>query len=111
VIGELGIGFNSGPRPLSWMPVVNDRVAVEDVVVFYRPNTETALVYSRVLDGKRLEFEHVIDADGTALLRDKETGSCRSGLGGRTSIRIRNCTRRFEQHDGAFIRDRTVAES
>jgi hypothetical protein len=73
----VGIGFDGGPKAfplsaLSGMPVVNDRVAGEDVVVFYQPATETALVYSRVLDGK----QHVIDVDGTALLRDKETGAC-----------------------------------
>jgi len=76
----LGIGFDGGPKafPLSEldaMPVVNDRVAGEDVVVFFQPDTDTALVYSRVLDGTRLEFEQAVDDDGTVLLRDRKTGS------------------------------------
>jgi len=76
----LGVGFDGGPKafPLSALddnPVVNDRVAGEDVVVFFKPDTDTALVYNRDLEGRRLEFEQVIVDDGTALLRDKKTGS------------------------------------
>lgn len=76
----LGMGFDGGPKafPLSELdatPVVNDRVAGEDVVVFFQPDTDTALVYSRVLNGTRLEFEQMVDDDGTVLLRDKKTGS------------------------------------
>jgi hypothetical protein len=75
----VGIGFDEGPKafPLSALgdrPVVNDHVAGEDVVLFFQPNTETALVFNRKLNGERLEFEQVVD-DGTALLRDRKTGS------------------------------------
>jgi hypothetical protein len=76
----LGMGFDGGPKAfplceLDATPVVNDRVAGEDVVVFFQPDTDTALVYSRVLNGTRLEFEQMVDDDGTVLLRDKKTGS------------------------------------
>ena len=76
----VGIGFDGGPKafPLSAleaMPVVNDTVAGNDVVIFFQPNSDTALVYNRVVNGRRLEFEQVVDDDGTVLLRDKATGS------------------------------------
>ncbi|MDA1257370.1 MAG: DUF3179 domain-containing protein, partial [Chloroflexi bacterium] len=76
----VGLGFENDPKayPLSALdvnPVVNDRVAGEDVVVFFQPSTETALVYNRVVDGRRLEFDQVIGGDGTVLLRDRVTGT------------------------------------
>ena len=76
----VGIGFDDGPSAFALSglennPVVNDTVAGRDVVIYYQRSTETALVYDRVLDGRSLEFEQVIDDDGTALLRDKATGS------------------------------------
>ena len=76
----LGIGFDGGPKafPLSELdmtPVVNDRVTGENVVVFFQPDTDTALVFNRDLNGTRLEFDQAVDDDGTVLLRDRKTGS------------------------------------
>ena len=76
----VGIGFEGGPKafPLTALkatPVVNDNVAGDDVLIFFQPDTQTALVYNRFVDGRSLEFEQVIDDDGTVLLRETRTGS------------------------------------
>ena len=76
----VGIGFDAGPKAfpldaLDAMPIVNDTVAGTDVVIYYQPSTQTALVYDRFVDGRTLRFEQVVDSDGTVLLRDTATGS------------------------------------
>ena len=76
----LGIGHDGGTKtfPLSALetnPVVNDRVAGEDTVVFFQPDTQTVLVCRRTLDGGRSVFGQEVDEYGTVLLRDVRTRS------------------------------------
>ena len=44
------------------------------IVLFFHMDADRALVYNLVLDGINLEFERVVDDEGTALIRDRKTG-------------------------------------
>lgn len=64
--------------------LVNDEFNGAKVVVYYSPEDATGTAWRRELDGRVLTFEQSDrkDADGNALLRDKETGSLWSWLRG-----------------------------
>ena len=63
-------------RRLQEMPVLNDSVAGNGVLVFFDPATGTALVYERSIDGTRLTFRLDGEPQGVqTLLVDDETGS------------------------------------
>ena len=64
--------------------VVNDEFNGAKVVVYYSPDDATATAWRRELDGRVLTFAQSDreDAQGNALLRDKETGSLWSWLRG-----------------------------
>ena len=56
--------------------VVNDAVARTGIVVYFDNGTDTALVYSRVVDGRSLTFRIDGEPDGIqTILVDGETGS------------------------------------
>ena len=63
-------------RLLSQRPVINDSFEGQELLVFFDPSTDTALVYDRTLDGQTLTFRLSQGSPGTqAILADEETGS------------------------------------
>jgi hypothetical protein len=69
---------------LAGTPVVNDRFADTDLVVYFSREDGTAVAWDRRVDGRTLTFEEATGRDdgGSRLLRDRETGSLWSWLRG-----------------------------
>ncbi|MBI4306631.1 MAG: DUF3179 domain-containing protein, partial [Chloroflexi bacterium] len=83
----VGTGFDAGPKAfphsiLEKQTVVNDTVAGSPALVWFDPDTETALVYERQVDGQVLTFDAVPGGTPFAFLRDRETGTTWSPLSG-----------------------------
>lgn len=79
---ELGIGLvvNGQPAyyPFSRLrdePVINDTVAGEPLLVVYRQEAATALIFRREIDGKALNFEIADPESDEFVLVDVETGT------------------------------------
>ena len=75
----LGLGFDDGPKAfphseLRNARVVNDEVAGRKTVIFYQTESDTALAYSREIDGQELTFS-LQSSDGREWLVDEETGT------------------------------------
>lgn len=75
----LGVGFDDGPKAfphseLRQARIVNDEVAGQKTVVFYQTESDTALAYSREVDGQELTFR-LETSDGREWLVDEETGT------------------------------------
>ncbi len=65
-------------------PLVNDTVSGSDIVIFLEPETDTILVYDRVVDGQALTFKTgEKEAGYEASFVDEETGSTWMALTGR----------------------------
>ena len=78
VVGvELGSKTKAYPfQILLNQPVVNDSMGDEDTLVYFDRNTDTALVYDRKIDGRRLSFRLAEQGVGPqAILVDNETGT------------------------------------
>ncbi|MBI4218827.1 MAG: DUF3179 domain-containing protein, partial [Chloroflexi bacterium] len=80
-------GFEAGPKAfphsiLEKQTVVNDSVAGSPAVVWFDPDTETALVYERQVDAQVLTFDAVPGGALCPSLRDQETGTTWSPLSG-----------------------------
>ena len=75
----VGAGENAKAYPfrlLGARPVVNDSVAGQDLLVFFDPTTDTALVFDRRVNGTALTFRVEGDGGGVhTVLVDDETGS------------------------------------
>lgn len=86
VVGVV-LGGNAKAYPfdlLSEMPVVNDSLGGGEVLVYLEPETETALVYDREIDGRVLTFSMGEGGQGAlSVLVDAETGSRWAALTGK----------------------------
>ena len=77
----LGLGVDGAAKayPLAALedqPVVNDRVGDRDIMVFMDTDADTALAFSRMVDGRTLTFRAGGGVSGPhATLVDNETGS------------------------------------
>jgi hypothetical protein len=64
-------------------PVINDSVGEQDVLVYFDPGTDTALVYDRSVDGRTLTFRLAEGGFGhQVVLVDDETGTRWNALTG-----------------------------
>ncbi len=75
----LGVGFGDGPKAYSHKAlerqrVVNDVVTGKPALVYFDPQTGTALAFHRVVDGRELSFDLLEDEDGTYVV-DDQTGT------------------------------------
>ena len=70
-------------RHLSATPVVNDQLGDVELVVVFDADAATGVAFDRVVDGRTLTFDRVLDAaEGDILVRDRETETLWSGLTG-----------------------------
>jgi hypothetical protein len=73
-------------RDLSDMPVVNDRLGDQDLLVVFDRDAATGVAFDRLVDGRVLTFDLAPDApgapEGLLAIRDRETGTLWSGLTG-----------------------------
>ena len=56
--------------------VLNDKIGLQSLSVFYDAESKSAVAFSRLLDGKMLTFEMRKQSNGTLQLCDTETQSC-----------------------------------
>ena len=69
---------------LAEQPVVNDSLGGQDVLVYMERDTETTLVFERMVDGRALTFRLSQEGSGAlAVLKDDETGSTWLALTGK----------------------------
>lgn len=73
-------------RDLNRQPLVQDMVSGEPIVVAFSAREATAVVFSRRVGERVLEFSHVRDGDGDLVMEDQQTGSTWQALAG-TAIR------------------------
>lgn len=69
-------------RELERNPLVHDTIDGEELLVVYDDRSGTVVAFDRTVDGQTLTFELERPIPGDLLLRDRETGSIWSGLGG-----------------------------
>jgi len=85
----IGVNINNDARAypikiLNWHEIVNDKIGGQDVVVTYCPLCKSAILFSRVLDGKTLSFGNTGSLyESTLLMYDRETESFWGQVGGR----------------------------
>lgn len=75
----LGVGFDDGPKAfphtqLREQRVVNDEVAGQKTAVYYQVESDTAIAYSREVDGQALTLT-LQESDGREWLVDEQTGT------------------------------------
>lgn len=75
----LGLGAEGEPvavphSQLRTQPLVNLMNSGEPVVVYFEPDTATALAFAREVDGQVLDFE-LIEKNGREWLQDEQTGT------------------------------------
>lgn len=85
----IGVEINNDARAypiriLNWHEIVNDKIGGEDVVVTYCPLCKSAILFSRILDGKTISFGNTGSLyESTMLMYDRETESLWAQVGGR----------------------------
>lgn len=84
----LGVITSAGKKlypfeELEKRPVMADQIASDHVLIVFHQPTRTAVAWSLVLKGQKLEFELAKTEKTDVLLTDRQTGSTWSGLTGR----------------------------
>lgn len=79
LIGDSQIAYSHGA--LGQMPVLNDTVSERTLLITFDPDTRSAAVFDRTVDGKTLTFTQA-ESD-SALIEDLESGTSWNKLSGR----------------------------
>jgi hypothetical protein len=69
-------------RELEQVPIVNDSIADQRVLVVYHRSTGTALAFDRTVGGRAVQFELAETTKSDMLVRDMDTGTVWSGITG-----------------------------